>query len=103
MGIFLAASAGVLYYYEDEKKKSELLQRERLQQKESMGVGKPNIGGPFSLVDQDGVRRTEKDFLGKFPLVYFGFTFCPDICPIELTKLGDALRALGFFFFFFFS
>lgn len=58
-------------------------------------VGKPDIGGPFSLTDHTGKRVTEKDFLGKHTLVYFGFTYCPDVCPTELQVMADALDKLG--------
>lgn len=55
----------------------------------------PAIGGPFSLVDQDGRAVTEADFKGRFMLVYFGYTFCPDVCPTQLTRIGNALDMLG--------
>ncbi|MGE5265963.1 MAG: SCO family protein, partial [Deltaproteobacteria bacterium] len=44
-------------------------------------AGRVAIGGPFSLIDQRGQRRTEKDYSGKPMLVFFGFTNCPDVCP----------------------
>lgn len=53
------------------------------------------VGGPFSLVDQDGKRVTEKDFLGKYMLVFFGYTFCPDVCPTELQVMTAALDQMG--------
>lgn len=49
------------------------------------------IGGPFSLVDHHGKNVTHEDFQGKYMLVYFGYTFCPDICPMELQIMSDAL------------
>ena len=52
------------------------------------------IGGPFKLIDQDGRTRTESDFAGRNMLVYFGYTFCPDVCPIDLAKLAAGLKAL---------
>lgn len=53
------------------------------------------VGGPFALVDQNGKRRTDKDFRGKLMLVYFGFTYCPDICPTDLLQMGLAVEKLG--------
>jgi cytochrome oxidase Cu insertion factor (SCO1/SenC/PrrC family) len=53
------------------------------------------IGGPFALTDQNGTRRTDADFRGKLMLVYFGFTYCPDICPADLQAIGLALDKLG--------
>ena len=45
------------------------------------------IGGPFTLVNQDGVQTTERDFAGRYRLMYFGYAYCPDICPVDLQKL----------------
>ena len=53
------------------------------------------IGGPFALVDQTGKPRTDADFRGRFMLVYFGYSFCPDICSLALTNMGEAIDALG--------
>ena len=52
------------------------------------------IGGPFTLTNQDGKRVSDTDFAGKYRLVYFGYTFCPDICPTDLQKLGQGMRML---------
>jgi protein SCO1/2 len=57
--------------------------------------GKALIGGPFSLVDQTGKTVTDKDFRGRYMLVFFGFTHCPDVCPAELQVMADALGQLG--------
>jgi cytochrome oxidase Cu insertion factor (SCO1/SenC/PrrC family) len=53
------------------------------------------VGGPFALIDHHGKRRTEADFSGKFLLIYFGFTYCPDVCPTDLQAIGLALDQLG--------
>lgn len=50
------------------------------------------IGGPFTLTNQDGRQVTERDFDGKYRLIYFGFTHCPDVCPTDLAVIGQALR-----------
>ncbi|PHZ84155.1 SCO family protein [Paremcibacter congregatus] len=49
------------------------------------------IGGPFSLTDHHGKTVTEADFKGKYMLIYFGYTYCPDVCPTELQIMADAL------------
>jgi cytochrome oxidase Cu insertion factor (SCO1/SenC/PrrC family) len=53
------------------------------------------IGGPFALIDHAGKRRTDEDFRGELMLVYFGFTYCPDVCPTDLQNIGLALDMLG--------
>ena len=50
------------------------------------------MGGPFTLTDQNGRRVSDSDFAGKYRIVYFGFTFCPDVCPIDLQAIGAGLR-----------
>ncbi len=53
------------------------------------------VGGPFVLVDHNGKTRTQADFQGKLMLVYFGFTYCPDVCPTDLQSIGLAVDQLG--------
>lgn len=53
------------------------------------------LGGPFTLVDHTGRTVTERDFAGRVMLVYFGFTYCPDVCPTELGTIAAALDAMG--------
>lgn len=54
-----------------------------------------SFGGPFTLVDHQGRERSDKDFKGRYLLVYFGYTFCPNICPTGLQTLSSALDLLG--------
>jgi protein SCO1/2 len=58
-------------------------------------TGLPQIGGPFTLVNQYGKAVTDTDFRGKVMVIYFGYSFCPDICPTELAKIATALDNLG--------
>jgi cytochrome oxidase Cu insertion factor (SCO1/SenC/PrrC family) len=52
------------------------------------------IGGEFELVNHRNEPVTDKDFLGKYMIVYFGYTYCPDVCPMDLQIMADALREL---------
>jgi protein SCO1/2 len=57
-------------------------------------AGRPNLGGPWELVDPAGKRVSSEDYRGQWLLLYFGFTKCPDICPQELEKVSDVLTNL---------
>ena len=61
----------------------------------SDGSGVAAIGGPFTLVDHTGRTVTEADYAGRYLLVYFGYTYCPDVCPTELQTMTEALDLLG--------
>ncbi len=56
--------------------------------------GSAEIGGPYNLINQDNLLVTENDFLGKPQLIYFGFSYCPDICPTALQKMGSVQEEL---------
>jgi protein SCO1/2 len=56
--------------------------------------GEADIGGPFTLVDHTGTTVTDADFHGRAMLIYFGYTYCPDICPFSLQIMGAALDQL---------
>jgi cytochrome oxidase Cu insertion factor (SCO1/SenC/PrrC family) len=66
-----------------------------VQEQPTRGVGEALIGGPFELVDGEGRMRTDAEFRGHHMLVFFGFTYCPDVCPTELATVGQALDLLG--------
>jgi cytochrome oxidase Cu insertion factor (SCO1/SenC/PrrC family) len=53
------------------------------------------IGGPFALIDHTGKLRTDEDFRGKLLLIYFGYSYCPDVCPTDLQQIGLAVDGLG--------
>ena len=57
--------------------------------------GQEPIGGPFELIDHTGARRTDFDYRGKLALIYFGYTYCPDVCPTDLQAVASALDLLG--------
>jgi protein SCO1 len=50
------------------------------------------IGGPFTLTDQRGNRVSDTDFAGRYRLIYFGYSFCPDVCPVDMNRLMLGLR-----------
>ena len=53
------------------------------------------VGGPFHLIDQDGRPVSDRDLVGKPSVVFFGFTYCPDVCPTTLARISEWMRALG--------
>lgn len=82
--LFVVTAVGLVYYFDAEKKRME---RKRIADA-TKGVGAAKVGGPFKLVDQHGQTVTDADLKGKFSLMYFGFSHCPDICPEELDKMA---------------
>jgi cytochrome oxidase Cu insertion factor (SCO1/SenC/PrrC family) len=60
----------------------------------SMAGGEALVGGPFTLTDQHGAQVTEQDFAGRHMLIYFGYTYCPDFCPMSLASMTQALDLL---------
>lgn len=66
-----------------------------VEQRTSVSSGAAAIGGPFQLVDTTNTPVTEANFQGKLQLVYFGFTFCPDICPTDLLVISNVMEKLG--------
>jgi len=62
---------------------------------QTISLEKIQLGGPFTLIDQTGARRSDADFRGKYMLVFFGYTFCPDVCPTTLAVMAAALDKMG--------
>ena len=58
-------------------------------------TGEATIGGPFHLIDQTGKPVTDADFHGRYMLIYFGYSFCPDVCPTTLGVMAQALDKMG--------
>ncbi|CAI8509644.1 unnamed protein product [Hanseniaspora opuntiae] len=98
-GLVLAGTVGlgVYVYFKHERKRIQTLKEADSNRgvNKNTGYGKPLIGGPFELIDTNKNTFTQKDLEGKWSLVYFGFTHCPDICPEELDQLGEWLKILN--------
>ena len=62
---------------------------------EALMWGREPVGGPFALIDHNGQPRTDADYRGQLLLIYFGFTFCSDVCPTELQAMASAIDQLG--------
>jgi protein SCO1/2 len=58
-------------------------------------MGQALVGGPFQLTDHTGKRVSDQDYRGRYALVFFGFTFCPDVCPSALQVMSAALDKIG--------
>ena len=65
------------------------------QMMDDLMYGRGSVGGPFTLTDQTGRQRSDTEFRGKLMIVYFGYTYCPDVCPTDLMAIAQALDALG--------
>jgi protein SCO1 len=84
--LMAAAVAGGLLWHE-----SEILPKLG----QTIVSGQIAVGGPYALTDQDGHARASSDFRGKYQLIYFGYTFCPDVCPTTLAIIAAAMDKLG--------
>ncbi|XP_032223345.2 protein SCO1 homolog, mitochondrial isoform X2 [Nematostella vectensis] len=85
--VFLLAGGAIVYYVRTLKEEKE----KKKEKEKKRSIGKVALGGPFDLIDHHGKPKTDKDFQGKWLLLYFGFTHCPDICPDELEKMAEAI------------
>ena len=84
--LLVAAMAGGLIWHESENVP-------RLGR--TVTQGQVEVGGPFTLTDQDGKKLSSTDFRGKYQLIYFGYSFCPDVCPTTLGVIAQALDKMG--------
>ncbi|KAI9824346.1 MAG: Cu-binding protein [Phylliscum demangeonii] len=90
--LFVLSGITMIVYFQREKSR---LRRQRIADA-TKGIGKPKVGGPFALRDHDGAGFSSEQMKGRYALVYFGFSHCPDICPDELDKMArmvDLVRA----------
>lgn len=91
--LLFVAGGGFTWWFTKEKEKLRI----QKEVESKRGIGKPLIGGNFSLVDTNNEPFTQENLKNdkkKFSIVYFGFTHCPDVCPDELDKLGEMLEEL---------
>jgi cytochrome oxidase Cu insertion factor (SCO1/SenC/PrrC family) len=96
IAVILVATAGAAYLYLRADAPGE--EGRRADAARLMGElmsGKGPVGGPFTLSDANGERRSLSDFRGRLVLLYFGFAHCPDVCPTDLMAVGNLVRSLG--------
>jgi protein SCO1/2 len=86
--LFLAAfvAAGALWHLGDLRSQ---------QGTQTISSTPAQIGGPFALTDQNGMRHSDTDYRGKYMLIFFGYTYCPDVCPTTLAVISAALNMMG--------
>lgn len=93
--MLVITTIGLVVYFRGEKEKLQA-QHAKKQRDKIRGLGRPNIGQPFELLNaNEGKITSSKELMqGKFTLIYFGFTHCPDICPEELDKMAEVVDAV---------
>jgi protein SCO1/2 len=100
VALLAAVAAGAFWRSDDLRSKSETESPRSADlrspsETETADTHSSEFGGSFSLIDQYGKRRTDKDFRGKYMLIFFGYTYCPDVCPTTLAVEAEALDKLG--------
>lgn len=89
------AGAAAAYYYPRERPAEDGGRAQAARFMNDLMLGKPGIGGPFALTDQHGRTKSLDDFRGKLVVLYFGYTFCPDVCPTDLAAIARLMELLG--------
>ncbi|KAI8645337.1 SCO1/SenC-domain-containing protein [Parasitella parasitica] len=94
--VFLGVGAGLLLYFQNEKKKvAEIRKQKEAEKSQTQSYGKPKLGGPYTLTNAETNKPFgSEDLKGKFTMIYFGFTHCPDICPEELDKMAEVVDTI---------
>ena len=96
LGVLLASAFVVLQAHNDKARTEDLRQMaQQVQDVSQAPPGTKNIGGDFTLVNQDGKTVHDADYRGKYMLIYFGYTYCPDMCPTGLQSMAHALDTLA--------
>jgi len=88
IGLLLAGGVAAWQIHKDELRRTEM-------REQAMHPASSALGGPFTLINQDGKTVTDFDYRGKYMLVYFGYTYCPDLCPTGLEAIAHTLDQLG--------
>jgi cytochrome oxidase Cu insertion factor (SCO1/SenC/PrrC family) len=95
IALILAAAAAAYLHLRPDPPGDEGRRAEAARLMGELMSGKGPVGGPFTLSDANGERRSLSDFRGKLVLLYFGFAYCPDVCPTDLMAMGNLVRSLG--------
>ena len=97
--VLAVVAAGAFWRSGDVRSQSETETRDtsssEFSETETPDASPSEFGGSFSLTDQYGMRRTDMDFRGKYMLIFFGYTYCPDVCPTTLAVETEAFDQLG--------
>jgi protein SCO1/2 len=93
IALVLAAAGGTYVHFQKDEAAGGRADAARLMGE--LMSGKGTVGGPFTLIDQNGERRSLLQLRGKLILLYFGYAYCPDVCPTDLMTIGELIRSLG--------
>lgn len=95
IGLVLASTLAAWQITQDQSRREALAVQAKAEAQPDAAKPAPAIGGHFDLIDQDGKAVTDAAYAGKYTLVYFGFTYCPDMCPTGLQSISRAMDLLG--------